>query len=148
MNLRRIVLLLIIGTVAFLSWSCWRDNVAHGDFERLLRGDKDISLQSLEIGDQGRGIIIDDPESMKYLSEALRSSERGKAKMGASYDMCVRLSTGARVKCAFYAPKAKDNITIHFPIDSVNDGVMYLVTLPEPVPKRLSAIIAQLRSDD
>lgn len=76
MTIRRAIFLLVIGAVSLCVWSCWRDDVAHNDFKRLLTGNKDIELRALEIELQGKRIVVDDSSSMGYLSKALWLAKR------------------------------------------------------------------------
>ena len=81
---------------------------------------------------------------MVYLSQAFRGAKRGEAVLGKTYDIVCELSTGGSIRCGLYVPQKADRITILFPIDSVGEGTMDHIVLPEPIPKAFSEVLGQL----
>jgi hypothetical protein len=148
MSGRAVVLLLVAGSFSFCLWSCWDYHARNRDFTRLLGGDADVAVTRVVIDGHGRQCVLDDPASVDYLTRMFRSAERDEADLGVAYYLTAKLSTGSSVKCALYVPERKDHLTLGFPVDSLRDGTMYLVTLRGPVPRRLSVLLARLTSDD
>jgi hypothetical protein len=154
MTVFRVVILLIIVGVALGAWSCWQHNAADRDFERLLTGAPSVAIVRFECEGQGRRIILTDSASLTYLSERFRSARkvRGNGDLselpdhGTGYNLSVRLSTGASIRCGLEVLERKDRLTVSFPLDTVSDPWYYSLSLPEPIPERLFAALAQMRS--
>jgi hypothetical protein len=115
------------------------------DFGRLLRGDGQVELVAVEFDGHGQRVALRDAASLAYLSDRLRSAQRDRAELGTTYYATMGLSTGGSVRCAVYIPGKEASITVRFPIDALAEGDMYLVPLPEPVPRELAAVLAALR---
>jgi hypothetical protein len=150
---RRVMCILLLATVSVCCYSCWRDYAAQRDFERLLAGDSNIALVEVEFEGHEKSVILNDSESLGYLSEMCRSAQivAGKGvtdvpyKRGASYYINARLSTGQSIRSGVTIPDTPDQLTLEFPIDATYDPIVYLVILREPVPEALAAVLAQLR---
>ena len=115
------------------------------DFERLLEGNSEISLASVEFELEKRQIIVDDSVSLDFLTKALRVSKKGKGELGTTVYARIRLSTGYSTRCAVYFPKEPGTITFHFPIDGFGDGILYAVPIRGPIPNRLVEVFGELK---
>jgi hypothetical protein len=157
MRPKLLIVVLLVGAlggmslICYCGWNLHRHYAVEGDFERLLAGNKEVSVQSFEV----EGRLITDPASVAYLSDQLRSAKavagRGPssipwsyADFGTSHHPILGLSTGGSVTCALYVGLKKDQLLILFPLDGMGDGVLYLVAFESPMPESISNLLGQL----
>jgi hypothetical protein len=130
------------------------------DFERLLQGNEDVAIVSIEVH-RARYCTVNDPAAARYLSQRLRFSQKawggrvGDAHFdaaefyrGESYDVSWELSTGRVAESALHVSRAQDRIMLVFPLDTFGDPDLYVATLTKPVPKALADAILREPPDD
>jgi hypothetical protein len=50
------------------------------------------------------------------------------SEFGSSHRPTVRLSKGTSKRCALYVGKKEDHLLLLFPLDGMDEGIMYLVS--------------------
>jgi hypothetical protein len=146
-----VIALMLLGSALLCWYVWWQHRVADSDFRRLLRGDTDIDLVSLEF--EGEGIVLRDGASLGYLSETFRTAQvvggegvsdvpYDGSSFGGSYFLRVDLSSGSSVRCVIRVSRRKEAITILFPLDDFSDGITYLMALRTPIPMEISAALS------
>lgn len=139
----RVTMVLVLAAlVAVYYWIQW--SRPRWDFDALLHGSNGVEVASVVIKRPDGTIVLDDPESARYLTAALRSVRR-ESLMGATYYAEVHLATGGFVMVAFFVPDDGNRIGVSWPLDSLNDPDYYLVHLPYPMPVPVAEAIRQLR---
>src|SRR5438445_12641268 len=104
--MRRSKWLSVFVVVICLCASWWHAYYApRRDFERLLSGIREINITSLAIEvPRGNTIVLNDAQTVNYLTGRCQRAQRGRFVAGATYYMRVSLSTGGSVKCAVFIP--------------------------------------------
>ncbi len=115
------------------------------DFKEVLSGRSSVRIDRIEIEGQGRNVTLNEPATIAYLNERIRLAAPNESDGGLTYSAWVYLSSRNSVYCAIYVPSEKSVLTIYFPGDNlVGEGTHYLVSLPEPMPAKLSHVLEEL----
>ena len=125
----------------------------HPNLYRLLRGDGEISVSSVSISGQGQQQEVTDPDSLQYLSIALRRAEdegyvpnsHGRRR-GLSYYGRLRLSPAGTVLVGLMVPDGADGLILGYPMDGIEDPTYYWVPLPQPMPEGLTEVIRRMKN--
>jgi hypothetical protein len=124
--------------------SCSSDSNAKREFKGLLHGHGEIEISALTIAVGGLPVLIDDRESVQYLTIAVRRASCKEFSLGASYYATVTLSSGGSVKCGLYFPVDKKTITVGFPVDGPGNMEYYGIMLTDPLPGRVANVLTRL----
>jgi hypothetical protein len=78
MRYRNLVLLVCVYATVVIPWQLWRSaqKASREDFNRLLKGDDQVSVSSMVLEGQGKRVVLDNPEITSYLTAAFRSPKR------------------------------------------------------------------------
>lgn len=128
-------------------------NRPHDRFQRLLRGDPDVRITRLT-GTGNDSFVIDDAESLVYLTIALRAAEPdgyvpkrrdGSRQTGPMLYVHVWTDRLGAYTTGFELPNDEriNGMTVGCSI--YDEAYFYWVPLPEPVPKPLAKIFAAAR---
>jgi hypothetical protein len=151
---RRIALVLLACSPCLLCWGCWVVMTApHDRFLRLLRGDQEVRVTRVEGIPAATPFVIDDPESLDYLTAALRRAEpdgyvprRRDESDRTGPTLHVRVWTGrlGPYETSFELPNDEriSGMTVFCELD---DHYYFWVPLPQPVPAPLAAAFAAER---
>ena len=152
--LSRAALLLLACSPCLWCGGCWAaESSSHGRFLRLLRGDPSVRVTALTGGPLPRPFAIDDPATLKYLSDALRAAEpdgyvptrRGDSdRTGPTLHVEVWTGTVGPYRSSFEFPRDErvGGVTVFCELD---DHYFFWVPLPRPVPAPLAAVVAEMR---
>jgi hypothetical protein len=117
---------------------------ARRHFEALLSGDKDVRLSGVEFFNRTKRAVVDDTQSLKYLTVSFQKARKGSEELGTAYNAIIRLASGESVRVWAYV-SAGPRLTILCYPDTIGDGDYYTVDLTDPVPAPLAAILTDLR---
>jgi hypothetical protein len=155
---RRLLLILVIaGSPCLSCWGCWTViSHPHDRFQRLLRGDPDVRVTRLR-GAGNDSFVIDDAESLDYLTEALRAAEsdgfvpkrRGDSdRTGPTLFVNVWTDRFGSYTTSFELPNDERIRGMTVCCSLHDEAYFYWVPLPEPVPQPLAKIFAATRKWD
>ncbi len=140
---------LVIVIIAAIVGGCWLlDRAPRRGFERLIRGDNEVELNSLTISGQGMRIELSDPDSVRYLTNMFRSAEAEghvPGRSGLSYYAKANISGHGSVTIGLYVPEDVEGVTISYPIDSLWEPQYLWVRFSNPMPAVLSAALEQMK---
>jgi hypothetical protein len=144
---RRILLLAIACTGCVWCWNSWKAAaVPHERFLRLLRGDEEIRVTRVEGTTIARPFVLDDAESLDYITAALRRATpdgyvRTRKRGVLIY---VRVWTGefGGYETSFDV-SMEDEVTGMTVFCELDDHYYFWAQLPQPIPAPFSLAIAK-----
>lgn len=123
----------------------WGIRSSHMAFLRLLSGNKEVRIRSIEVQTGQNSLAFKEDKVTEYFTHAFRAAESSQSTRGASYDVFIELTTAGRVHCCLYVPRSGDRITVHYPLNGLeDDGQLYTIWLHEPIPDSVRELIARL----
>lgn len=146
-RVRSIAIVLAVLAIVFAGW--WFLIWPARNFDRLLQGDQTVEIVSASISGQNLSIELSDPESISYLTQALRSaSNQANVPLyaGSTYNVQLWLRSGGFVNVAFYIPSNLDGLTLAYPLDSMEDPTYYWVSFSKPMPNGIVEAIERMRN--
>jgi hypothetical protein len=150
----RVVLIagLVLGSQAVFFVGLWYALIRPATLlERLLAGDSTVEVSSLVFSGQQQQVVVDDPESVRYLTAAFRSAGP-KAYVaghcGTTYTMDVRFTGWCSFRAGCYVPQEENGLTVcpNWHTLILDDPYFHWVAFPEPVPERVKEAIRKLRN--
>jgi hypothetical protein len=128
----------------------------HDRFLRLLRGDQEVRVTRVEGLPAATPFVIDDPESLDYLTAALRAAEPdgyvpkrrgGSDRTGPTLHVRVWTGRFGPYETSFELPNDErvSGMTVFCELD---DHYYFWVPLPQPVPAPLARAFAAKREWD
>jgi hypothetical protein len=151
------LLVLLVFSPCLWCWGCWAVvSVPHDRFLRLLRGDQAIRVTRVEWIGFSTPFVLDDPESLDYLTAVLRAAEpdgyvpkRRDDSRRSGPTLHVRVWTGrlGPYETSFELPNDErvSGMTVFCELD---DHYYFWVVLPQPVPAQLARAFAAVREWD
>jgi hypothetical protein len=154
---RRLLLVLLVCSPCLWCWGCWTLlNRPHDRFLRLLRGDQEVRVTRLTGVAGSRPFVVDDPETLEYLTNALRSAEPdgyvpkrrdGSDRTGPTMRVQVRTDRFGSYQTSFEFPN-DDRVSGMTVFCELDDHYYFWVLLPQPVPAPFAELIAEEREWD
>ncbi|MDB5312356.1 MAG: hypothetical protein JWO38_6558 [Gemmataceae bacterium] len=128
----------------------------HERFLRLLRGDQQVRVTRLTGGPVPQPFVIEDPESLEYLTNALRAAEPdgyvpkrrdGSDRTGPTLHVQVWTDRLGSYSTSFELPNDErvSGMTVFCELD---DHYYFWVPLPQPIPAPLAKVFAAEREGD
>lgn len=118
-------------------------------FERLLRGDATVRIESVKIHGQQMTIRFDDQDAIDYLTTSIRQAKAEgyvPTHCGYSYSATVDVGSSLPITVGFSPADPADGVTIGFPNDSLDDPKYYWVEFPQPIPTPIADALRRMRT--
>jgi hypothetical protein len=117
--------------------------------DQLLAG-ADVEVSSFVFTGQQQKVVMNDPESVAYLTKAFRSAapkQYVSGHCGLVYTMEVHFTGGCSFRAGCYVPE-ENGLTVspNWHTLILDDAYFHWVAFPEPIPERVQAALRNLRT--
>lgn len=140
------VALVTIGLGCLLYWLF--ASVPHRQFDRLISGDDRVEITSVIIASNTRRSVIDDPESLRYLTDLLRTATQEQSLSsisGSDFQLGLRMNTIGTYTASIRIPGDRDGFVLRYPIDTFDDPRYYWLPFTQPAPATLLNALNQMK---
>jgi hypothetical protein len=140
------VAVVTIGLGCLLYWLF--ASVPRRQFDRLLAGDERVEITSVTITSNTQRSVIDDPESLRYLTDLFRAAthERSPSSIsGTDFQLGLRMNTIGTYTASIHIPDDRNGFVLRYPIDTFDDPGYYWLPFTQPAPATLRNALNQMK---
>lgn len=130
---------------AFLGWWLWSRRAAAAEFATLFVANKEVEIQYIAFSGQHQTLVVNDPETLALIRDALRSARSEEPKLGMTYKAHFRFKSGRSFDTFIYIHDDKGGLTVADPtVTHAGDPMTISIRIQTPVHEKLGRLFDEL----